>query len=102
MPTPKPLKSKKTKSNITNRKLKYAYAKPKQSGRTTNKICSALKGVKNGGQRLSASFYFNVVCDGKISRCSPQWILQPSGEHKMKKIVIVNGAHGREPRWRNV
>ena len=77
---------------------------PKQTGKTKIPSLGAKwKPVKNSNsKRLSASFYFNHICDGKISRCVPQWILQPDGNEILKKIVIVNGAHGREPRWHRV
>ena len=57
------------------------------------------KTVKNGGTKLSASFYFNVLCNSKLKRCKPQWILQPDGSEKLKKIKIANGATGWYPMW---
>jgi hypothetical protein len=60
-----------------------------------------IKAVKNGGVRLSASWYYNFACDGKLSRCEPQMIRQPSGQYKLKKIRIVEGQSGPEPRWVN-
>ena len=63
-----------------------------------NKL-NPIKAVKNGGVRLSASYYYNVTCNGKISKCEPQAVLQPNGNYIMKKIRIVNGQSGPEPRW---
>ena len=57
------------------------------------------KATKAGGMRLSASSYFYDMCDGKISRCTPQPIEQPDGSIKIKTIRIVQGAHGKQPRW---
>ena len=44
-------------------------------------------------------YYFHEVCDGKISRCKPQIIQEPSGRKRLKEIKIVNGANGKHPRW---
>lgn len=71
----------------------------KQVAAPPKKATTPLKGVKNGGTRLSASYYYHTICGGKISRCSPQYILQPNGMFALKRIQIVNGAHGREARW---
>lgn len=71
----------------------------KQSGKTRLTGGPLFKGVKNGGCRISASTYFNDICGGKIGRCRPMWILQPSGQTVLKRIKIIQGAHGREPRW---
>ncbi len=72
-------------------------------GRTANTSQMAkltpLKLVKNGGVRLSASWYFNTACGGKLKKCEPQMVLQPSGTYVLKKIRIVNGQSGPEPRW---
>lgn len=57
------------------------------------------KATKSGGLRLSAASYFYDMCDGKISRCTPQPIVQPDGCVKIKTIRIVEGAHGKHPRW---
>ena len=46
------------------------------------------------GCRLSASFYYNVLCDGHIKRCKPQLV-----KGVLKCIRIVRGANGKEPRW---
>ena len=59
------------------------------------------KNVKNGGVRLSASWYYNTACAGKLSKCEPQFIRQPDGTYKLKKIRIVSGQSGPEPRWVN-
>jgi hypothetical protein len=78
-----------------------AYDKSMPTIKTTkqwNKL-REVKPVKNGGQRLSASYYFNVLCGGKMKKCRPQPILQPSGAYVMKQVRIVNGKSGPEPRW---
>ena len=62
------------------------------------KTTAPIKMTKKG-TRMSASFYFHEVCDGKISRCVPQMIQEPSGRYRLKEIRIVDGAHGRHPRW---
>jgi len=73
-----------------------------RGGKTGRKVLpSPYKATKDGGVRLSASFYFNVKCDGKITRCRPQWIRQSDGEYKMKRIKICSGKNGPEPRWVN-
>lgn len=80
----------KKKQNVS--KSKLIAKKPKYT--------SAFKTVKNGnGSRLSASHYFHNVCDGKITRCEPQKIKQSDGRARWKEIRIVNGAHGKHPRW---
>lgn len=61
----------------------------------------ALKSVKGGGMRLSASHYFHEVCDGKISRCKPQVILQPDGRRRLKEIRIVTRGNLTYPQWVN-
>ena len=61
-----------------------------------------LKGVKGGGSRLSASYYFHNMCDGKISRCKPQVILQPDGRRRLKMIRIVTRGDLTYPQWVNV
>lgn len=48
------------------------------------------------GCRLSASYYYNVECRGKLSKCCPQYV-----HGVLKRIRIVNGAHGKHPRWVN-
>ena len=44
---------------------------------------------------MSAAAYFYDVCDGKITRCEPQAIVQPDGRVKLKQIRIVNGPTGK-------
>lgn len=92
-------KQKKAKPKCVNGKC----AKDKCVGRTANTSQMAkltpLKSVKNGGVRLSASWYFNTACRGNLKKCEPQMVLQPSGEYVLKKIRIVNGQSGPEPRW---
>ena len=55
--------------------------------------------ITGNGKRMSASYYFHEVCDGNIKKCKPQLIQEPSGRKCLKKIKIVNGAHGKHPRW---
>lgn len=57
------------------------------------------KATKSGALRLSAASYFYDVCNGKISRCKPEPVVQPNGQVKIKTIRIVQGAHGKHPRW---
>jgi hypothetical protein len=51
------------------------------------------KGVKGGGQRLSAASYFKYK-DSKLKNCEPQWILQPNGKVVLKKIAHCKDAWG--------
>ena len=103
---------KKKKARAQKRAAKQKKAKPKCingkcankcGGRTANTSQMAkltpLKSVKNGGVRLSASWYFNTACRGNLKKCEPQMVLQPSGLYVLKKIRIVNGKSGPEPRW---
>ena len=61
---------------------------------------AAFKATASGGCRLSAAYYFYDVCDGKISRCTPQPIVQPDGRVKVKQIRLVDGPGGKRcPRW---
>ena len=53
----------------------------------------------DGGFRLNASYYYNVICDGKISRCEPQPVRQSDGNHVVKIIRLVNGKGGTHPKW---
>lgn len=86
--------------------------KPKKKPKTTAtskhvqkpKSQVPLKLVKNGKgrTRLSASYYFHTICKGKISHCASKMILQPDVKTRLKEIRIVNGAHGKHPRWVNV
>ena len=84
-----PTKKKKSKSDVKTAKRGISKGTP-------------IKSVKGGGKRMSASYYFHEMCDGKISRCTPQKILQPNGQMRLKEVRIVDGAHGRHPRWVNV
>tara|TARA_Y100000748_G_scaffold303479_2_gene308735 strand:- start:631 stop:1026 length:396 start_codon:yes stop_codon:yes gene_type:complete len=101
------MKKKKARAAKRNAQKKV---KPKFNGyNQKGKSCTAntfqmkkltpIKSVKNGGIRLSASWYYNTACGGKLSKCEPQPILQPSGQYIVKKIRIVNGKSGLEPRW---
>ena len=53
----------------------------------------------DGGYRLNASYYYNVICNGKITHCEPQPIRQPDGKHVVKIIRLVNGKGGTHPKW---
>ena len=55
--------------------------------------------VNNKGARLSASYYYHEMCGGKLKNCNPQIIQEPSGRRRLKEIKIVDGAHGKHPRW---
>ena len=55
--------------------------------------------ITGNATRMSASYYFHEICNGKISQCRPQVIQEPSGRHRLKEIKIVNGATGKHPRW---
>lgn len=101
--------SKKSKTTPIRKKCKPVVTltkKKKAAGGNVRKpkTQAPLKMVKhgNGAMRLSASYYFHTVCDGKISRCEPHPIKQPNGQVRLKEIRIVNGAHGKHPRWVNV
>ena len=60
------------------------------------------KGVKGGGERLSAATYFKQVAGGKLYNCKPQWIRQPNGSVVLKKIKMCNDAWGgRCAKWVN-
>ena len=80
-------------------------AKAKSIPKPVNKAkkTTMLKGVKNGGVRLSAAYYFKEVCGGKLYNTEPQWILQPDGSSKLKKIKLCDDAWGgRCAKWVNV
>lgn len=99
--------TKTTKATIRKDKSKSKKKQNMSKSKSTNvrkpKTQVPLKAVKNGkGMRLSASYYFHTVCNGKITRCEPRMITQPNGQKRLKKIRIVNGAHGKHPRWVNV
>lgn len=57
-----------------------------------------LKGGKKAlGVRLSASWYYNETCHGKLKLCMPKLV-----NGVWKKIKIVDGKTGLEPRWMKV
>ena len=90
-----------TKSKATNAKKKVVTKSASTSckgGIRKPKTMAPIKMTGNG-TRMSASYYFHEVCDGKISRCKPQIIQEPSGRRRLKEIKIVDGAHGKHPRW---
>ena len=101
---------KKTIAKTSNKptKKKPAAAKKQPAKKPAAKKCSggqckpraACKPTASGDCRLSAAYYFYDVCDGKISRCTPQPIVQPDGRVKIKQIRLVDGAGGKRcPRW---
>ena len=68
-----------------------------------NGVCKPMKTspvkVTNKSARLSASYYYHEMCGGKLKNCKPQIIQEPSGRRRLKEIKIVDGAHGKHPRW---
>ena len=103
-PAPKKTIAKKT----SNKPIKKGAAKKKPTNKPAAKKCTggkckphaAFKPTASGGCRLSAAYYFYDVCDGKISRCTPQPIVQPDGCVKLKQIRLVDGPGGKRcPRW---
>ena len=102
-------KSPKTIAKTSNKPAKKSAAAKQQPARKpVAKKCSggkckphaAFKATASGGCRLSAAYYFYDVCDGKISRCTPQPIVQPDGRVKLKQIRLVDGRGGKRcPRW---
>ena len=107
----KPAAPKKTIAKTSNKPAKKkpaAAAKKQPAKKPAAKKCSggkckphaAFKATASGGCRLSAAYYFYDVCDGKISRCTPQPIVQPDGRVKAKQIRLVDGPGGKRcPRW---
>ena len=91
-----------SKSKATNAKKKKVVTKSTSTlckgGICKPKTMAPIK-MTGSGTRMSASYYFHEVCDGKISRCKPQIIQEPSGRKRLKEIKIVNGATGKHPRW---
>ena len=91
-----------TKSKATNAKKKKVVTKSTSTlckgGICKPKTMAPIKMTGNG-TRMSASYYFHEVCGGKINRCKPQIIQEPSGLKRLKEIKIVNGATGKHPRW---
>lgn len=77
--------------------VKKTVSEPQSSKKSPKS--TPLKGVRNGGFRLSARHYFYDVCEGKISRCEPQCILQPDGSVRLKKIRMVTRGNVRYARW---
>ncbi len=72
----------------------------KKPGPKTKAVAPLFKGVKNGGERLSAAAYFKQVAGGKLYNCEPQWIRQPDGSMVFKKIKICDDAWGgRCAKW---
>ena len=94
-PAPKKTIAKKT----SNKPTKKAAAKKQPAKKPAAKKCTggkckphaAFKPTASGGCRLSAAYYFYDVCDGKISRCTPQPIVQPDGCVKLKQILSSTG-----------
>lgn len=76
----------------------HAHTPAKKTLKKKNVVTPG-KTVAFKGARLSAAYYFHTVCDGKISRCSPQVITDNNGHRKLKEIKIVNGKTGKHPIW---
>ena len=87
------------KKGATHKKEKKQEKKQEKKAHV-NKVL--LKGVKGGGERLSAAAYFKQVAGGKLYNCKPQWIRQPNGSVVLKKIKMCNDAWGgRCAKWVN-
>ena len=93
--------SKKSKPAAKSLNKNKTATKAKKPTITKPRKTVPLKGVKGGGVRLSASHYFHEMCDGKISRCKPQVILQPDGRKRLKEIRIVTRGDLTYPQWVN-
>ena len=96
---------KRSKAPATGKKIPAAHKKKSANvGKIIKpKHMQPTKKVKNGhGERLSAASYFHDDCDGKISRCTPKMVLQPDGTRKLCEIVMIDGPHGRYPRWSKI
>ena len=82
---------------------KTATSSPKKKMVCKNGVCKPMKTspvkVTNKSARLSASYYYHEMCGGKLKNCKPQIIQEPSGRRRLKEIKIVDGAHGKHPRW---
>ena len=95
---------KKTIAKTSNKPAKAAAAKKQTAKKCSGGKCkphAVYKATASGGCRLSAAYYFYDVCDGKISRCTPQHIVQPDGRVKLKQIRLVDGPGGKRcPRCR--
>lgn len=89
-------KTKKTKPNI--KKTKKAKPNANNMVVVTPKKTTPFK-TSGSSKRLSASYYFNQVCQSKIGRCCPQMIQEPDGRCRLKEIKIVSGKTGAHPRW---
>jgi hypothetical protein len=72
----------------------------KKPGPKKKSVAPLFKGVKNGGERLSAGAYFKQVAGGKLYNCEPQLIRQPDGSMVLKKIKMCDDAWGgRCAKW---
>ena len=84
---------------------KKTTSTPKKKMVCKNGVCKPMKTspvkATSKGFRLSASYmyYFHEVCGGKLKNCKAQIIQEPSGRRRLKEIKIVDGAHGKHPRW---
>ena len=82
---------------------KKTTSTPKKKMVCKNGVCKPMKTspvkVTNKSARLSASYYYHEMCGGKLKNCKPQIIQEPSGRRRLKEIKIVDGAHGKHPRW---
>ena len=82
---------------------KKTTSTPKKKMVCKNGVCKPMKTspvkVTDKSARLSASYYYHEMCGGKLKNCKPQIIQEPSGRRRLKEIKIVDGAHGKHPRW---
>ena len=85
------------------KKTTTSTSSPKKKMVCKNGVCKPMKTspvkVTNKSARLSASYYYHEMCGGKLKNCKPQIIQEPSGRRRLKEIKIVDGAHGKHPRW---
>ena len=100
-PTSKPKKAIAKKPAAKKPAAKKPAAKQPAAKQPAAKPRAQFKATAKGSAlRLSAAYYFYDVCDGKISRCLPQPIMQPDGRVKLKQIRMVTGPTGKKcPRW---
>ena len=88
-----------TRIKMHEKKKSSKSSRQKSTLRGAGKVVKPKKTSAFKGKRLSASFYFHEVCGGKISRCTPQIILDQDGRRKLKQIKIVDGKTGKHPIW---
>ena len=79
-------------------KEKNVKKQMKHVKKATAKAAALFKGVKGGGERLSAASYFKNIAE--LYNCKPQWIRQPNGSVVLKKIKMCDDAWGgRCAKW---